>query len=150
MRKLPYMIPEHLEHLVFIDLETTGTNTLHDRVTEVGFCEVHNGEVVEEWSTLVNPGKPISPFIERITGISTAMVAEAPRFSEIAAELQGKLAGKVLVAHNARFDYGFLKSEFRRLEITFQEKILCTLKLSRALFPEQKNITWTNSSNGTT
>jgi DNA polymerase-3 subunit epsilon len=129
------MIPEHL---VFIDLETTGTNSLHDRVTEVGFCEVHNGEVVEEWSSLVNPGKTISPFIEQITGITTAMVAEAPRFSEIAEELQEKLAGKVLVAHNARFDYGFLKSEFRRLEIVFQEKILCTLKLSRALFPQQK------------
>ena len=99
------MIPEHL---VFIDLETTGTNTLHDRVTEVGFCEVHNGAVVEEWSSLVNPGKPISPFIEQITGITTEMVSEAPSFSEIADELQEKLAGKVLVAHNARFDYGFL------------------------------------------
>jgi len=129
------MIPEQL---VFIDLETTGTNTLQDRVTEVGFYEVHDGAVVEEWSSLINPEKPISPFIEQITGISTAMVAKAPRFSEIAEELQGKLAGKVLVAHNARFDYGFLKSEFRRLEITFQENILCTLKLSRALFPEQK------------
>lgn len=129
------MIPEHL---VFIDLETTGTNTLQDRVTEVGFYEVHDGAVVEEWSSLINPEKPISPFIEQITGISTAMVAKAPRFSEIAEELQGKLAGKVLVAHNARFDYGFLKSEFRRLKITFQEDILCTLKLSRALFPEQK------------
>jgi len=129
------MIPEHL---VFIDLETTGTNTLQDRVTEVGFYEVHDGAVVEQWSSLINPEKPISPFIEQITGISTAMVAKAPRFSEIAEELQGKLAGKVLVAHNARFDYGFLKSEFRRLEITFQENILCTLKLSRALFPEQK------------
>lgn len=129
------MIPEHL---VFIDLETTGTKILHDRVTEVGFCEVHDGQVVEEWSSLINPGKPISPFIEQITGITTAMVSEAPRFSEIAEELQGKLAGKVLVAHNARFDYGFLKSEFRRLEIAFQEKILCTLKLSRVLFPKQK------------
>lgn len=129
------MIPDPL---IFIDLETTGTNTLHDRVTEIGFCEVHNGAVVEEWATLVNPGKPISPFIEQITGISSAMVARAPGFSEIAEELQGKLAGKVLVAHNARFDYGFLKNEFRRLGIVFQEQILCTLKLSRALFPQQK------------
>ncbi len=111
---------------------------MHDRITEVGFCEVHNGAIVEEWSSLVNPEKSISPFIEQITGITSAMVAGAPKFSEIAEKLQDKLAGKVLVAHNARFDYGFLKSEFRRLEITFQEKILCTLKLSRALFPQQK------------
>jgi DNA polymerase-3 subunit epsilon len=129
------MIPEHL---VFIDLETTGTNTLHDRITEVGFCEVHNGDVVREWSSLVNPEKTIPPFIEQITGISSAMVADAPKFSDIAVALQERLAGKVLVAHNARFDYGFLKSEFRRIEITFQEKILCTLKLSRTLFPQHK------------
>jgi DNA polymerase-3 subunit epsilon len=135
LRILSRMIPEHL---VFIDLETTGTNTLHDRVIEVGFCEVHNGAVIEEWSSLVNPGEPISPFIEQITGITTEMVSGAPSFYEIADELQDKLAGKVLVAHNARFDYGFLKSEFRRLERTFQEKILCTLKLSRALFPQEK------------
>lgn len=128
------MIPEHL---VFIDLETTGTNTLHDRITEVGLCEVRNGQLVGEWSTLVNPGKAIPPYIEKLTGITTAMVADAPRFADIARELQGKLAGKVLVAHNARFDYGFLKSEFRRQAIDFQEKTVCTVKLSRALFPQQ-------------
>ena len=78
------MIPEHL---VFIDLETTGTNTLHDRITEVGFYEVKKGTVVKEWSSLINPGKNISPFIEQITGITTAMVADAPKFSDIADEL---------------------------------------------------------------
>ena len=88
------MIPEHL---VFIDLETTGTNTLHDRITEVGFYEVKKGTVVKEWSSLINPGKNISPFIEQITGITTAMVADAPKFSDIADELSEKLAGKVLV-----------------------------------------------------
>lgn len=129
------MIPEQL---VFIDLETTGTNPTHDRITEIGLCEVLNGVVINEWSSLINPEKPISPFIEQITGITTSMVANAPRFSEIADELQDKLSDKILVAHNARFDYGFLKSEFRRLGIAFQEKVLCTLKLSRALFPEHK------------
>ncbi len=129
------MIPEHL---IFIDLETTGVNPAHERITEVGLCEVHNGQLVEEWSTLVNPGKPISPHIERITGITTAMVAEAPAFTAIADQLQRKLAGKTLVAHNARFDYGFLKSEFGREGISFNEKVLCTVKLSRALYPDQR------------
>ncbi|MBN2429566.1 MAG: GIY-YIG nuclease family protein [Deltaproteobacteria bacterium] len=127
------MIPERL---VFLDLETTGVNPLHDRIIEVGLCEVVGCEVVEEWSTLVNPRKTVSPYIESITGIASSMVADAPFFSDIAAELHAKLAGKVLVAHNARFDYGFLKSEFRRLDISFQEKTLCTVKLSRALYPE--------------
>ncbi|MEJ2471869.1 MAG: exonuclease domain-containing protein [Desulfuromonadales bacterium] len=129
------MIPEHL---IFLDLETTGINPARERITEVGLCEVHNGRLVEEWSTLVNPGKPISPHIERITGITTAMVAEAPPFTAIADQLQKKLRGKTLVAHNARFDYGFLKSEFDREGIPFHEKVLCTVKLSRALYPEQK------------
>lgn len=129
------MIPEHL---IFIDLETTGANALRDRITEVGFCEVYNGELVRKWSSLVNPETQISPFIEQLTGITPAMVADAPRFPEIAAELHKQLSGKVLVAHNARFDYGFLKSEFRRIGIDFQEKVLCTVKLSRALYPQQK------------
>jgi len=127
------MIPEHL---VFLDLETTGVNPLHDRIIEVGLCEVVDGKLVEEWSTLVNPQKIVSPYIESITGITSSMVADAPIFSDIADELHAKLAGKVLVAHNARFDYGFLKSEFRRLAISFQGKTLCTVKLSRALYPQ--------------
>lgn len=129
------MIPEHL---IFIDLETTGANSMRDRITEVGLCEVQHGKLVREWSSLVNPETSISPFIEQLTGITTAMVAEAPRFSEIARDLKNRLSGKVLVAHNARFDYGFLKSEFRREQIDFNEKTLCTVKLSRALYPEQK------------
>ena len=127
------MIPERL---VFLDLETTGINPLHDRIIEVGLCEVVRGEIVEEWATLVNPQKPISTFIESITGITTSMVENAPIFGEIADKLNEKLSGKVLVAHNARFDYGFLKNEFRRLEIPFQQKTLCTVKLSRELYPQ--------------
>ena len=129
------MIPEHL---VFIDLETTGANSLRDRITEIGVCETYDGKLVDEWSSLINPETHIPEFIETLTGISTAMVTEAPRFSEIAEELRTRLSGKLLVAHNARFDYGFLKSEFRRQNIDFNEKTLCTVKLSRALYPEQK------------
>jgi len=125
-------------HLVFLDLETTGATPLHDRIIEIGLCEVVGGKPVGEWSTLVNPEKTFSPFIEQLTGIANEMVTDAPTFAEIAGELRQRLAGKVLVAHNARFDYGFLKSEFRRLGIAFQEKSLCTVKLSRALFPQHR------------
>jgi DNA polymerase-3 subunit epsilon len=129
------MLPQNL---VFLDLETTGTNPLHDRIIEIGLCEVADGQPDREWSTLVNPEKSFSPFIEQLTGIANRMVTEAPTFDEIAEELFDRLAGKVLVAHNARFDYGFLKNEFRRQGIAFQEKALCTVKLSRALFPEHR------------
>lgn len=129
------MIPENL---IFIDLETTGANNLRDRITEVGLCEVQNGKLIRQWSSLINPETSIPPFIEQLTGITADMVADAPRFSEIARDLKDKLSGKVLVAHNVRFDYGFLKSEFRREEIDFNEKTLCTVKLSRNLYPEHK------------
>jgi len=122
--------------LVFLDLETTGATATHDRITEVGIVEVENGRFVREWSSLVNPGMSIPPAIQALTGISNAMVAGAPRFEEIAREVWEAIDGRVLVAHNARFDYGFLKNEFRRLGKTFSAPVLCTVKLSRKLFPQ--------------
>ena len=121
--------------MVFVDLETTGATATADRITEVGLVEIAD-DGFREWSTLVNPGVRISDFIERLTGISNAMVADAPRFADIAAELAERLAGKLFVAHNARFDYGFLKSEFARVGIDFRPEVLCTVKLSRRLFPQ--------------
>jgi DNA polymerase-3 subunit epsilon len=121
--------------LVFLDLETTGATASFDRITEVGVVEVAPGGRVTEWTTLVNPEMRIPPFIEGLTGISNDMVALAPTFAEIARELQTRLAGKLLIAHNARFDYGFLKSEFARLDIRYASDVVCTVKLSRKLFP---------------
>jgi DNA polymerase III subunit epsilon len=122
--------------LVFLDLETTGATATHDRITEVGIVEVENGRFVREWSSLVNPGISIPPAIQALTGISNAMAAGAPRFEEIAREVWEAVDGRVLVAHNARFDYGFLKNEFRRLGKSFTAPVLCTVKLSRKLFPQ--------------
>ncbi len=122
--------------LVFVDLETTGGNTARHRITEVGLVRMENGEFTEEWSSLVNPECPIPRYIEDFTGITDAMVESAPRFADIAAQLRDKLRGAVFVAHNARFDYSFLRSEFRRLDVNFSAKVLCTVKLSRRLFPE--------------
>ena len=124
------------QDLVFVDLETTGGSAAHDRITEVGLVRIANGELVEEWSSLVNPERPIPAYIEEFTGISNEMVAGAPRFTEIARIVRQKLRGAVFVAHNARFDYSFLRSEFLKSEIDFSAKVLCTVKLSRRLFPE--------------
>ncbi|MGE0798099.1 MAG: exonuclease domain-containing protein [Lautropia sp.] len=119
-----------------VDLETTGTDPSRDRVTEIGVVRVVDGSIVDEWQTLVDPGLPIPPEIQRLTGISNAMVRGAPRFGQVATRLRERLAGHVLVAHNARFDYGFLKAEFRRLGERFQAEVLCTVRLSRRLYPE--------------
>ncbi len=122
---------------VFVDLETTGANPAHHRITEVGIIRICGDALVERWSTLVNPECVIPPFIERFTGISNEMVAMAPRFSEIAATVFAKLADALFVAHNARFDYGFLRREFLRLGTHFTADVMCTVKLSRRLNPEQ-------------
>ncbi|MDP3514909.1 MAG: exonuclease domain-containing protein [Sulfuritalea sp.] len=121
--------------LAFVDLETTGATATADRITEIGIVEV-DADGVREWSCLVNPGTPISGFIESLTGISNAMVANAPPFEEVAAEVRARLDGRLFIAHNARFDYGFLKNEFKRAGHDFRATVLCTVKLSRKLFPQ--------------
>lgn len=121
--------------LVFLDLETTGATASFDRITEIGLIEVEGGAFAREWSTLVNPEMRIPPFIEALTGINNAMVAAAPTFSDVAQELMARLKGKLLIAHNARFDYGFLKAEFGRLGSKYSSDLVCTVKLSRKLDP---------------
>lgn len=120
--------------LVFVDLETTGANPLVDRITEIGIVELTDGQM-SQWSTLVNPQADIPPFIQQLTGITPSMVADAPTFEELAEEVLARLAGRVFVAHNARFDYGFLKASFRRVARDFRAQVLCTVKLSRKLYP---------------
>jgi DNA polymerase-3 subunit epsilon len=123
--------------LAFVDLETTGATPTADRVTEIGIVAVAADGTVSEWQQLVNPETGIPPFIEQLTGISNAMVADAPPFAALAGEILDRLEGCLFVAHNARFDYGFLKNEFKRLGIVFRAPVLCTVKLSRLLYPEQ-------------
>ena len=120
-----------------VDLETTGGNALRDRVIEAGIVLLSGGRVVEEYSTLVNPGVRIPWAIQQFTGITEEMVAPAPPFAAVGDELLARLEGRLFVAHNARFDYGFLRGEFRRLGRAFRAPVLCTVRLSRALTPLQ-------------
>jgi DNA polymerase-3 subunit epsilon len=122
--------------LVFVDLETTGANPAIDRIIEVGIVKVSAGQLEYEWSTLVDPGESIPPIIQGFTGITNDMVRGAPSFADIADEVFARIEGSLFIAHNARFDYGFLKNEFKRLDLAFQPRVLCTVKLSRALYPE--------------
>jgi len=122
--------------LAIVDLETTGAHPVYDRVTEVAVIEVEGGEVKDQWTTLVNPECAIPAAIQALTGITNDMVAGAPTFGQFAQALHERLAGRVLVAHNARFDYGFLRQEFQRAGLQFRARTLCTVKLSRRLYPE--------------
>jgi len=120
----------------FIDIETTGSNFERDRITEIGIKTLANNEV-SEWESLLDPETYIPQNIQRLTGISPAMLAGKPNFNEVANQLKNELTGKIFVAHNARFDYGFIKASFKRIDMDFRPKVLCTVKLSRLLFPQQ-------------
>lgn len=124
------------ERLALIDVETTGAHPLRDRITEIAILRIEAGQLVERWESLVRPGIPIPPTIQRFTGISDEMVADAPDFAEIADSVRALLDGCVFVAHNARFDFGFIKQAFQQIGEEFDAPVLCTVKLSRALYPE--------------
>ncbi|WP_304932743.1 PolC-type DNA polymerase III [Herminiimonas sp.] len=132
------MAMKPFEKLIFVDLETTGANLVNDRITEIGIVAVHLDGEVERWSSFVNPGRPIPYFIQNLTGISDDMVETAPSFELLADGVRERLADGLFIAHNARFDYGFLHHAFARSGHALQSETLCTVKLSRALFPEEK------------
>lgn len=123
---------------VLLDLETTGGNALHDRITEVAAVRIENGVEVARLDTLVNPRQTIPVFIEHLTGISNAAVQQAPSFDEVAPALLRLLEDAVLVAHNVRFDHAFLIQEFSRLGTKLRSRTLCTVRLSRRLYPNEK------------
>ncbi|HUX83646.1 MAG TPA: exonuclease domain-containing protein [Chitinophagaceae bacterium] len=118
-----------------VDVETTGGIAAHHRITEIAVL-VHDGhQVREEFSTLINPETIIPSGISRLTGISNEMVSGAPKFCEVARTIVELTRGHIFVAHNARFDYHFLRWEFQRLGYPFRCETLCTVKLSRKLIP---------------
>lgn len=122
-----------------VDIETTGGNTNSDRITEIAIL-IHDGEkVVEEFSSLINPDRRIPYRISTLTGITDEMVRTAPKFYEVARQVVEMTEGKTFVAHNAKFDYNFIKNEFRSLGFEFKRKQLCTLALSRELQPGLRN-----------
>lgn len=127
------------QNFTIVDLETTGGSPFFNRIIEVGLLRVEKGEVVENYQTLVNPEMPLPEYITKITGLMDADLKDAPVFSEVADELLKKFEDAIFVAHNAQFDYSFLKEEFERLGTNFNVQQLCTVRLSRALFPEHKH-----------
>jgi DNA polymerase III subunit epsilon len=123
-------------NLAFVDIETTGSHFERDRITEIGIKTLASNQI-QVWEQLINPQTFIPQNIQRLTGISPQMVENQPSFDQIARELKQELEGKIFIAHNARFDYGFIKASFKRIGIDFRPKVLCTVKLSRLLFPDQ-------------
>lgn len=130
------MLPKKL---TFVDVETTGMRVNLDRIIEIGVLRVEDNKLVETYQSLINPGFYIPPEISEMTGITSAQLENAPSFYEIKKELLKIFEDTIFVAHNVRFDYSFLKQEFKRFDISFSPKHFCTVKLSRALFPKYRH-----------
>ena len=131
--------------LVFVDIETNGLNHIRGRVIEVAAIRVEPAsdgsgpKVTRTFSQLIDPGTELPAFITSLTGITASDLKGAQSFHQVAHELHDIMSGAIFVAHNVRFDYSFLKAEFKRCGLNFLPKQLCTVKLSRALYPDQKS-----------
>ncbi len=126
------------KNFTIVDVETTGGSPFFNRVIEIGLLRVEKGEVVEEYQTLVNPEMPLPEYITKITGLTDEDLVDAPVFAQVADEVLVKFEDTIFVAHNSQFDFGFLQEEFRRLGYGFSMPQLCTVRLSRMLYPEFK------------
>ncbi len=134
VRRVSWMV-DPMQDYVVVDIETNGQNGPSGRITEIAVVKVRGGEVIGEWQSLINPGKPITKFVVKLTGITDEMVRDAPPFEEKADSLREFLEGSVFVAHNATFDYGFIRAAYQRMEQPFQSPTLCTKVGMRRFYP---------------
>jgi len=126
------------EPVVYVDIETTGGSYRTSRIIEFAAIRVENGEVTESFSTLINPGTPIPYHITRLTGIADGQVADAPFFAEVSEQIHNILLGAIFIAHHVRFDYSFVKRQLEVCNIRYNPRMLCSVRMSRALYPEHK------------
>ncbi len=118
-----------------IDLETTGGSLKSTKITEIAIYLSDGKNILDEYSTLINPEKEIPPFITRLTGINGEMVKNAPKFYEVAKEIIEFIGDSVFVAHNVGFDYNVLRTEYKSLGYDFRATQLCTVRTSRYVIP---------------
>ena len=120
-----------------LDIETTGGQFNEEGITEIAIYKYDGYEIIDQFISLINPEKPIQPFVVKLTGINNAMLRSAPKFYEVAKRIIEITDDCILVAHNTSFDYRILRTEFNRLGYDFVKPTLCTVELSKKLIPEQ-------------
>lgn len=120
-----------------VDIETTGGKYNEEGTTEIAIYKFDGHEIVDQFISLVNPERPIQPFVVGLTGINNDMLRNAPKFYEVAKRIIEITTDCVLVAHNAKFDYRILKLEYRRLGYTYERQTICTVELSKKLILDQ-------------
>lgn len=121
--------------IVYVDIETNGGNGPRGRIIEIALIKVQNGQIIDEFTSLINPGSDIPYWITNLTGIQNNDLITAPYFEDVADQLHDFLAGNLFVAHNVLFDYSFIKRELKGVGYDFTPKLFCTVRMSRALYP---------------
>ncbi|MDY8138254.1 exonuclease domain-containing protein [Aquimarina sp. 2201CG5-10] len=122
-----------------LDIETTGGKYNEEGITEIAIYKFDGHQVVDQFISLINPERPIQPFVANLTGINNQMLRNAPKFYEVAKRIVEITEDCVIVAHNSSFDYRILRTEFSRLGFEYERKSLCTVELSKKLIPDQKS-----------
>ena len=132
------------KNFAILDIETTGGKFNQEKITEISIFIYDGIKIIDKFETLVNPEKDIQPFVQRLTGINSELVKDAPKFIEVSKNIFEITKDKIIVAHNVDFDYRIIKNEFQNINIKFQRDSLCTVDLSKLIFPNLKSYKLTN------
>jgi len=127
-----------------IDVESTNGDPIAGRSMEIAVVQFDGKQVTETYTTLIQPGTPVQPYVANLTGINDGMLVGAPTFKEIHGIIDEMTHGRIIVAHNLMFDMQILRSEFGRLDADFERDGICTDKLSRTIWPERKRYNLTS------
>ena len=132
------------KNFAILDVETTGGKFNKEKITEISIFVYDGIKIIDKFETLVNPEKDIQPFVQRLTGINSDLVKDAPKFEEVSENIFEITKDKIIVAHNVDFDYRIIKNEFQNINIKYQRDSLCTVDLSKLIFPNLKSYKLTN------
>lgn len=119
-----------------VDIEATGGNHIKGRIIEIAIYIFDGQKIINEYSTLINPGTKVDWYVTKLTGITNEMVSKAPTFQEVSKEIVSILSGQIFVAHDVDFDYKFIKHELKKVGHDLNEPKVCTIKLSEKHLPD--------------
>ncbi len=139
-----FLVKEMDNYFAILDVETTGGKYNEEKITDIAILVYDGAKIINSFETLINPGKPIQPFVQRLTGIDNDLVKYSPKFKDVSENIFEITKDKIIVAHNVSFDFRVIKNEFENINIKFQRNLLCTVELSKLIFPNLKSYKLTN------
>ena len=129
-----------MSRLVFVDVETTGLDPrIGHRIIEIGAIAMENNQIIGKFQSLIQVNYSIPRHVSKIHSITNDMLADQPKPEQVYPEVKNFLSDSLLIAHNAKFDIGFLQSEFNRLNQRITNQSICTLEISRRRYPRLPN-----------